>query len=81
MTRNAALLAAVVRPGLLFALQTNVLHCTANGLTLVQNALPKAVKGATPQIVAIQKATVLLGRWLPSTGSLGTVLTLLGVKP
>jgi len=81
MTRNATALAAVARPGLLFALQTRVLHCTDAGLTLVPRALTKTVNGATPQTIAIQKAAVLLGRWLPSTGSLSTVLTLLGVKP
>lgn len=81
MSRNAALLAAVVKPGLLFALQSRVLHCTAAGLTPVPRALAKTPSGDTPQTIAIQQAALMLGRWLPSTGSLGTVLTLLGVKP
>lgn len=81
MTHNAASLAAVVRPGLLFALQSRILHCASDGLTLVPRALAKTVKGGTEQSVAIQKAAVQLGRWLPSTGSLSTVLTLLGVQP
>ncbi|MEV5776842.1 three component ABC system middle component [Streptomyces antimycoticus] len=81
MTRNAASLASVVRPGLLFALQSHILHCDSGGLTLVPRALAKTIKGDAEQSVAIQKAAVQLGRWLPSTGSLGTVLTLLGVKP
>ncbi|MFJ6575713.1 three component ABC system middle component [Streptomyces sp. NPDC091368] len=81
MSRNAALLADVVRPGLLFALQSRVLHCTAAGLIPVPRALAKTPSGDTPQTVDIQRAALMLGRWLPSTGSLGTVLTLLGVKP
>ncbi|GGP00323.1 three component ABC system middle component [Wenjunlia tyrosinilytica] len=81
MTRNAAALASVVRPGLLFALQSSILHCNGDGLTLVPRTLTKAVRGETEQNVTIQKAAVQLGRWLPSTGSLSTVLTLLGVKP
>jgi hypothetical protein len=43
--------------------------------------LTKTINGATDQIQAIQKAAYLLGRWLPSTGSLSTVMTLLGVRP
>ncbi|MFD9607006.1 three component ABC system middle component [Streptomyces sp. NPDC059970] len=81
MTRNAGALAAVVRPGLLFALQSSILRCTSDGLTLVPRALTKTVRGDTEQSAAVQKAAVQLGRWLPSTGSLSTVLTLLGVKP
>ncbi|MFD8421018.1 three component ABC system middle component [Streptomyces sp. NPDC059466] len=81
MTRNASTLASVVRPGLLFALQSSILRCSSEGLTAVPRALGKSVKGDTEQNVAIQKAALQLGRWLPSTGSLSTVLTLLGVKP
>ncbi|MFD6826605.1 three component ABC system middle component [Streptomyces sp. NPDC060085] len=81
MTRNASALASVVRPGLLFALQSGILRCSSEGLTTVPRGLGKNVKGDTEQNVAIQKAAVQLGRWLPSTGSLSTVLTLLGVKP
>jgi hypothetical protein len=81
MSRNAALLADLVRPGLLFALQSRVLQCTAAGLIPVPRALAKTPSGGTPQTVDIQRAALMLGRWLPSTGSLGTVLTLFGVKP
>ncbi|MFD3728853.1 three component ABC system middle component [Streptomyces sp. NPDC058671] len=81
MGRNAAPLAAVVRPGLLFALQTGSLRATGEGLSLAAGATTKAIKGATQQTINIQNAALLLGRWLPSTGSLSTVLTLLGVKP
>lgn len=81
MTRNAASLAAVVRPGLLFALQSRILHCHSGGLDPVPRALAKTIKGDTEQSVAIQKAAFQLGRWLPSTRSLSTVLTLLGVQP
>ncbi|MBB6439782.1 hypothetical protein HNQ79_006294 [Streptomyces candidus] len=38
-------------------------------------------KPCTQQTRAIQQAALMLGRWLPSTGSFGTVLTLLGVQP
>lgn len=81
MTRNTATVASVVRPGLLLALQSSILHCGSDGLTLVPRALSKTVRGDTERSIAIQKAAVQLGRWLPSTGSLSTVLTLLGVKP
>ncbi|MFD3757984.1 three component ABC system middle component [Streptomyces sp. NPDC058622] len=81
MIRNATVLAAVVRPGLLFALQTDALHYTAAGLIPVPRAVTKAIAEGTQQTRAIQQAALMLGRWLPSTGSLGTVLTLLGVQP
>lgn len=81
MGRNAGPLAAVVRPGLLFALQGDVLRLDGAGLVVAPRALGKAIKGGTAQNTAIQKAAHLLGRWLPSTGSISTVLTLLGVKP
>ncbi|GHE46423.1 hypothetical protein CP980_34940 [Streptomyces vinaceus] len=81
MSRNAAPIAGVVRPGLLFALQVGALRAQGNGLSLAAGPTTKTVKGATQQTIAIQNAALLLGRWLPSTGSLSTVLTLLGVKP
>lgn len=81
MSRNAASLAAVVRPGVLFALQTRTLWATAAGLSLGLGPTTKGIRGATDQTVAMQQAAHFLGRWLPSTGSLSTVLTLLGVKP
>ena len=81
MIRNTASLAADVRPGLLFALQSRILKCHSGGLDPVPGALAKTIKGDTAQSVAIQKAAAQLGRWLPSTGSLSTVLTLLGVQP
>ncbi|MGW0055865.1 three component ABC system middle component [Nocardia nova] len=80
MSRNASALASVVRPGLIFALQSNILHCGSDGLTLVPRALTKAIRGDSEQSTDIQRAAVHLGRWLPSTGSLSTVLTLLGVR-
>ncbi|MFI1948630.1 three component ABC system middle component [Streptomyces virginiae] len=80
MNRNATPLAAMVRPGLLFALQTRALQATPDGIILAAGATTRAVRGATDQTVAIQNAALFLGRWLPSTGSLSTVLTLLGVK-
>ncbi|WP_307680637.1 three component ABC system middle component [Streptomyces sp. V4I2] len=80
MGLNAAALAAVVRPGLLFALQSDVLRLQDSGLTVAPRALGKTVKGGTEQNTAIQKAAVQLGRWLPSTGSISTVMTLLGVQ-
>ncbi|MFI6896686.1 three component ABC system middle component [Streptomyces sp. NPDC050256] len=81
MTRNAGSLAAVVRPGVLFALQTRTLRATEEGLTLALGPTTKGIRGATDQTIAMQQAAQFLGRWLPSTGSLSTVLTLLGVKP
>ncbi|MEU2509392.1 three component ABC system middle component [Streptomyces sp. NPDC007863] len=82
MTQNATALAAVVRPGLLFALQTTLLSCTDQGLLhLPTGRLKKVITGATEEVVAIQKAAHMLGRWLPSTGSMSTVMTLLGVRP
>ncbi|WP_150246309.1 three component ABC system middle component [Nocardiopsis quinghaiensis] len=81
MGRNTSALATVVRPGLLFALQSGILRCDSDGLTPIPRALPKIVRGDTEQSTAIQQAAFQLGRWLPSAGSLSTVLTLLGVKP
>ncbi|MDX2819240.1 DUF6521 family protein [Streptomyces sp. PA03-5A] len=82
MSQNATALAAVVRPGLLLALQTQMLSCGADGqLRLLPGALKKAITGRTEELAAIQKASHMLGRWLPSTGSVSTVMTLLGVRP
>jgi Family of unknown function (DUF6521) len=82
MGRHADSLAAVVRPGILFALQSGVLRLDGTGLAAVARALSRTtIRGDTEQTIAIQKAAFLLGRWLPSTGSISTVLTLLGVQP
>ncbi|ALC29799.1 three component ABC system middle component [Streptomyces sp. CFMR 7] len=82
MSQNATALAAVVRPGLLLALQSEAVHVDEAGkLTVARGRLTKTINGATDEIQAIQKAAYLLGRWLPSTGSLSTVMTLLGVRP
>lgn len=82
MSRNATALSAVVRPGLLFALQSQSLHCDASGnLSTVPRAVSKKIANSGAESAAVQRASHLLGRWLPSTGSLSTVLTLLGVRP
>ncbi|MFJ8660554.1 three component ABC system middle component [Streptomyces sp. NPDC093795] len=82
MLQNATALAAVVRPGLLLALQTTLVHCTDQGLLqLPTGRLKKVITGPTEELIAIQKAAHMLGRWLPSTGSMSTVMTLLGVRP
>ncbi|MFI6150971.1 three component ABC system middle component [Streptomyces sp. NPDC051109] len=81
MSRNATALAAVVRPGLLLALQSRAVFCTTTGLLLKPRGLSKTINDGTQQTRAVQQAALMLGRWLPSTGSLGTVLTLLGVQP
>lgn len=82
MGENATALAAVVRPGLLLALQTGLLHCGNDGrLSVASGTLTKVVTGLTEEAVAIERASHLLGRWLPSSGSLSTVMTLLGVRP
>jgi hypothetical protein len=80
MGSNAAPLAGVVRPGILFALQTGVLRLEGSGLAQNGRAIAKAIRGDTEQSIAVQKAAFQLGRWLPSTGSISTVLTLLGVQ-
>ncbi|MGW2638552.1 three component ABC system middle component [Streptomyces sp. NPDC001348] len=80
MGLNAAALAAVVRPGLLFALQSDVLRFQGSGLTVTPRALGRVIKGGTEQNTAVQQAAHQLGRWLPSTGSISTVMTLLGVQ-
>lgn len=82
MAQNATALAAVVRPGLLLALQTQVLqYDDAGHLQVNAGRLTKTINGRTDEVVAIQNASRMLGRWLPSTGSLSTVMTLLGVRP
>lgn len=82
MAQNAGAVSAVIRPGLLLALQTGML--TSNdtlALSLRPKGLTSSVHGATEESTAIQKASHMLGRWLPSTGSLSTVMSLLGVRP
>ncbi|APU43322.1 three component ABC system middle component [Streptomyces sp. TN58] len=82
MTQNATALAAVVRPGLLMALQTALVRCTDQGLLFLPTGrLKRVVTGRTEEVIAIQQAAHMLGRWLPSTGSMSTVMTLLGVRP
>ena len=82
MSQNATSLSGVVRPGLLLALQAQTLSCDEAGrLSTQPRAFPKQITGESAESTAIQKASYLLGRWLPSTGSLSTVLTLLGVRP
>lgn len=82
MAQNAGTVSAVIRPGLLLALQTGMLASNdALALSLRPRALKTSVRGATDESTAIQKAAHLLGRWLPSTGSLSTVMSLLGVRP
>jgi hypothetical protein len=81
MATNAPALSEVVRPGVLFALQTEILAMNSGGLTLRERAIPAGIKGAAPAVVAIQKAAHMLGRWLPTAGDTAMVLTLLGVRP
>ncbi|MFF5036183.1 three component ABC system middle component [Nocardia salmonicida] len=77
---NAAGLATVVRPGLLFGLQSGVLRLQSSGLTVQRRAV-KAIGDVPGQYTAVQKSAQQLGRWLPSTGNTSTVLALLGVRP
>ncbi|MGW0358533.1 three component ABC system middle component [Nocardia nova] len=82
MTQNATAVATVVRPGLLLALHRDALRLGEEGrLTVTPGRFTKTITGATDEIQAIQKAAYFLGRWLPSTGSLSTVMSLLGVRP
>ncbi|MGC5041491.1 three component ABC system middle component [Streptomyces sp. DT190] len=82
MALNATAIAGVVRPGLLMALQTRTLVCDIDGnLHVPKRALKKAITGESDDVVAVQKAAFFLGRWLPSAGSISTVMTLLGVRP
>lgn len=82
MAQNVTSLAAAVRPGILLGLQAQILQYDDSGrLQVTVGRLTKTINGATDEIVAIQKASRMLGRWLPSAGSLSTVMTLLGVRP
>ncbi|MGW4386197.1 three component ABC system middle component [Streptomyces sp. NPDC004685] len=82
MALNATALADTVRPGLLMALQSRLLLCDTQGRLFVPSgALRQTITGESEDVIEIQKAARLLGRWLPSTGSISTVMTLLGVRP
>ncbi|WP_410597066.1 three component ABC system middle component [Amycolatopsis sp. lyj-23] len=81
MSANAPGLLTVVRPGLLFALQTRVLVLDGAALTLRDRAIPKGIRNRSAEAAAVQKAAHMLGRWLPTGGPTATVLTLLGVRP
>ncbi|ACU37028.1 three component ABC system middle component [Actinosynnema mirum] len=81
MAANVPGLADVVRPGLLFALQTGVLALDSSMVSLTRRAIPAAITGTSRETTAIQKAAHMLGRWLPTAGSTATTLTLLGVRP
>ncbi|MFI1358165.1 three component ABC system middle component [Streptomyces sp. NPDC020898] len=82
MAANAPSLAAMVRPGILFALQTDLLNLDESArLTLRRRAIPATITGTSDTFVAIQKTAHMLGRWLPTGGSTATTLTLLGVRP
>ncbi|GAA1033644.1 MULTISPECIES: three component ABC system middle component [Amycolatopsis] len=81
MSANAPGLLSVVRPGLLFALQTGVLTLESSRLVLRDGAIPATIRKRSPEAASIQKAAHMLGRWLPSGGPTTTVLTLLGVRP
>jgi hypothetical protein len=81
MSANAPGLLSVVRPGLLFALQTEVLVLESSTLTLRAGSIPATIRGRSAEAAAIQKTAHMLGRWLPSGGPTATVLTLLGVRP
>ncbi|MFE6894781.1 three component ABC system middle component [Streptomyces sp. NPDC057694] len=82
MALNATALADTVRPGLLMALQSQLLACDSQGRLFVPSgALRQTITGESEDVIEIQKAARLLGRWLPSTGSISTVMTLLGVRP
>lgn len=81
MATNTPGLIDVVRPGLLFALQTAVLTLQSSALTLTRRTIPATITGSSPETVAIQKAAHMLGRWLPTAGTTATALTLLGVRP
>lgn len=81
MATNAAALSKVVRQGMLFALQTEVLKLDPPGLVLRRHAIPTTVTGVSPDVVGIQKSAHMLGRWLPTAGTTSMTLTLLGVRP
>ncbi|GGX75806.1 three component ABC system middle component [Streptomyces hiroshimensis] len=82
MAAHAPGLAAMVRPGVLFALQTDLLSLDESArLTLRRRAIPATITGTSETVVAIQKTAHMLGRWLPTGGGSSTTLTLLGVRP
>ncbi|MFF2504933.1 three component ABC system middle component [Streptomyces sp. NPDC058067] len=82
MAANAPALAAMVRPGILLALQTDLLSLDETArLHLRRRAIPATINGTSDTVVAIQKTAHMLGRWLPTGGSTATTLTLLGVRP
>jgi hypothetical protein len=81
MATNVPALTGVVRPGLLFALQTGVLVLESSAVSLARRAIPATITGSSPEAVAVQKAAHMLGRWLPTAGTTATTLTLLGVRP
>ncbi|ARZ66686.1 hypothetical protein SMD11_1021 [Streptomyces albireticuli] len=82
MAANAPSLAAMVRPGILLALQTELLSLNDTArLHLRLRAIPATINGTSDTFVAIQKTAHMLGRWLPTGGSAATTLTLLGVRP
>ncbi|MFI5851777.1 three component ABC system middle component [Micromonospora chalcea] len=82
MMQNAEGLAAVVRPGLLIVLQSGIVQLDLDGhLFIPPGAIKKAITGGTDEVIEVQRAAYTFGRWLPSTGSLSTVMTLLGVRP
>ncbi|MFF0820687.1 three component ABC system middle component [Micromonospora haikouensis] len=82
MMQNAEGLAAVVRPGLLMVLQAGLVQVNLDGhLFIPPGAIKKTITGGTDEVLEVQRAAYAFGRWLPSTGSLSTVMTLLGVRP
>ncbi|MEV7405651.1 three component ABC system middle component [Streptomyces sp. NPDC091267] len=81
MAANAPGLAAMVRPGLLLALQTDLLSIDeTTHLSLLPRAIPATVTGTSETVIAIQRTAHMLGRWLPTAGNTATALTLLGVR-
>lgn len=82
MAANASSLSSVVRPGMQFALQTGILQLDdAARLELRSGAIPATIRGVSSNVIAIQKAAHMLGRWLPTAGRTSTTMSLLGVRP
>jgi len=82
MKANATGLSSIVRPGLLFAVQTGLLAIDESGrLSVNRRAIPAAIAASDAPVATVQRAANLLGRWLPSGGGTATVLALLGVRP
>lgn len=80
--QNASTLSRVVRPGLSLALQRGLVTVTPTGrLVVPPRVLPKSIAGDSDDLLNLQKAAFFLGRWLPSSGNLSTIMTLLGVRP